>query len=494
MSVEGHGRLAAFSASICAHLRLVVAVAVMEWLVQGCGRSSLVSMDAGEPLGTPTSTTAGGSDASSATFQPTTDGGCAAGFTACGRGAAARCYDLSRSVDQCGQCGNTCAPGIACQSGRCQQYACKGAPTFKVLPTVPAAPSGSPSSFPSYLPVLGDFDGDGNLDFVGQPDGDVPMGLMLGRGDGTFEARALAPAFSRAWMAAAADLNGDGRLDLATIDTEAEAAVTVRLGNGDPATLFAPATTYPTPSPPGSLLLADLDNDGHVDMVVAETQRLTLWRGGADGQFAAPVDLPVGLPSPPSLPSSVSSAYVFFAADWNQDGALDLVYGTSTLRMLLGRSDGTFDKEIACGLALDNFPSLGFNLLADFDHDQKIDMIVGTKVFQGMNGCNFSTSVAIPIPPGPPEMIVDALGVADLNGDSNPDIVAAQSESTTEEKSYVSVYLGDGRGRFAPPLSFPNGFGFGYNYLLTGDLNHDTKLDIVVTTSAGWQVLLNTCH
>ena len=26
-----------------------------------------------------------------------------------------------------------------------------------------------------------------------------------------------------------------------------------------------------------------------------------------------------------------------------------------------------------------------------------------------------------------------------------------------------------------------------------GDLNHDTKLDIIVTTSVGWQVLLNTC-
>jgi hypothetical protein len=319
---------------------------------------------------------------------------------------------------------------------------------------------------------------------------------MLGKGDGTFQSHAVASAFSHAWNAAAADLNGDGRLDLATINTEGEAAVTVRLGNGDSVALFAPATTYPTPSPPGNLLLADLDDDGNVDMVVAETQRLTLWRGAADGRFAEPMDIPVGLAPSSSLPSTVSmsSAYFFVASDWNQDGVLDLLYGASTLRMLLGRGDGTFDKEIVCGLALkNNILSFNFNLLADFDHDQRLDMVVGTQVFLGMNGCNFSTSVAIPIPPGPPELSVNSLGVADLNGDGNPDIVAAQTELTTEGKSSISVYLGDGRGGFASPLGFPNSVAAWYNYLLAADLNHDTKLDIIVTTTAGWQVLLNTC-
>jgi hypothetical protein len=149
--------------------------------------------------------------------------------------------------------------------------------------------------------------------------------------------------------------------------------------------------------------------------------------------------------------------------------------------MLLGRGDGTFDKEIACGLALNENAS--GNALADFDHDQKIDMVVGTKVFLGMNGCNFSTSVAT--------RSGSDVAVADLNGDGNPDIVTESSTMPGDEQ--ISVLLGDGHGGFASPLSFPSLGGQPYWNFLVGDLNRDTKLDIIVTRPDGWQVLLNTC-
>jgi len=480
--------------------RLLAIIVALGWLAQGCGgRTALLATDARESSGTRTATStvtatglAGRSDASPATSQPTTDGGCPTGFTACGRGAATRCYDLGRSVDHCGQCGNACAPGIACQSSKCQQYQCQGTLTFKALPAISTVrPAPDFGDMASYASVLGDFDGDGTLDFIGQPEIGAPMGLLLGNGDGTFRGQAVAPAFSRDWRAAAADLNGDGWLDLASI-TYGESAVTVRLGNGDPATVFGPATTYPTASPPGGLLLADLDDDGHVDMVAAEAQRLTLWRGAADGPLAAPTDIPVGLAAPESYVAS--SAYLLRTADWNQDGVPDLLYGMYALRMLLGRGDGTFDKEIACGLALDfGLPS---GIPADLDHDQKIDLVingsnlVGTRAFLGMNGCNYSTAVAIPH--APPYGGGDSFGVADLDGDGNPDIIVGAGDPTHGNNG-VSVSLGDGRGGFASPLGFPSSVSFSFGSLLVGDLNHDTKLDLIVTRPDGWQVLLNTC-
>ncbi len=511
MTFGSQGAVASSSVALCAPV-IVAIIVVLGWLTQGCGRTSLLATDARDSSETRTSTSTltsiGGANVSPAPSQPTTDGGCPTGFTACGKGAAARCYDLSRSVDHCGQCGSACAPGIVCQSSRCQQYLCKGALTFKALPAIPTAPSDpSSSGLSSYLPVLGDFDGDGTLDFVGQSEIGAPMGLLLGKGDGTFRAHAVASAFSRTWSAAAADLNGDGRLDLAningdgmpyawpyspSINIEEDAAVTVRLGNGDPATLFEPATTYPTPSPPGGLILADLDDDGHVDMVAAETQHLTLWRGAADGRLAEPVDIPVGLAT---AESSFSSQYLLLAADWNQDGVLDLLFGMATLRMLLGRGDGTFDKEIACGLALQG--SCPFAILADFDHDQKLDMVMnsflGAQAFLGMSGCNFSTLVSIPY--APPYREVDSLGVADLNGDGNPDIViaAAYSPPVPPGANHIDVSLGDGHGGFASPLSFPSSVWQPSGNFLMGDLNHDTKLDIIMTRPDGWQVLLNTC-
>ena len=112
----------------------VIAIGLMAWLAGGCGRTGLLPSEAGDAnrtqtfTSTVTSTSTDLSDAS-ATSQPSTDAGCPAGFTACG----IRCYDLSRSAEHCGQCRNACAPGIACQSSKCQQHQCKGALTFKAL-------------------------------------------------------------------------------------------------------------------------------------------------------------------------------------------------------------------------------------------------------------------------------------------------------------------------------------------------------------------------
>src|SRR3954470_20736961 len=82
------------------------------------------------------------------------DGKCPDGLTACGSGDGIRCYDLGRTSDHCGACGQSCAPGIACQAGICQQHRCAGPLSFKALPS-------TPTSGPLYGPALGDFDGDG---------------------------------------------------------------------------------------------------------------------------------------------------------------------------------------------------------------------------------------------------------------------------------------------------------------------------------------------
>jgi hypothetical protein len=55
------------------------------------------------------------------------------------------------------------------------------------------------------------------------------------------------------------------------------------------------------------------------------------------------------------------------------------------------------------------------------------------------------------------------------------------------------VYLGDGHGGFSSGLSFPCFGEQQYGNFLMGDLNNDTKLDIIVTRRDGWRVLLNTC-
>ena len=476
-------------------------VALLGWLSQGCGRSPLLvpgshkspNTDAGSSTGT---------DTGEAVSQPITNRSCPAGLTACGRGTATRCYDLTRSQDHCGECTNACAPGITCQSSKCQQYACKGALTFQALPMVG---TGQPQpgvaivqddhtiaaviSF--YRPVLGDFDRDGILDFVGVAGADASMGLLLGKGDGTFKPHTLATSLLGGWAAAAADLNDDGWLDLATTVYRAN-TVTVRLGNGDPATRFEAATEYPRSFAPtqgtalNNLLFADLDDDGYLDLVVSEINAmgpgksyLYLWPGSTSGKFGKPSSIPVG-----------SAGDFLVATDWNRDGTLDLLFGEPTLRMVLGRGDGTFGDETACGLNLGVYRYAG-SALADFDHDRKPDLAIRENgVFLGMNGCNFTTTVSIFDRPRAEEP--GALGVADLNGDGNADIVTVEPLDHSGRPK-TSVHLGNGHGGFAAPLQFSDAPWSGGVYLI-GDLNQDTKLDIIVTQSDGWQVLLNTCR
>jgi len=445
-------------------------LAMMGWIT--CGRTPFTAATGTSGFTEP------GRDASATpvkdgvTSQPVGQEGCPDGFTACGSGAAIRCYDLTRSSDHCGSCANVCAPGIACQASACQQYRCKGTLSYKALALV------CPKCAGDHTPALGDFNGDGIWDFVGPTGFNGEMGILLGKGDGTFRSYPVVTSYASPWHAVAADLNGDGWLDLVTV-ASGDPAISVRLGNGDASTHFAPATTYAASSPVLGLLLADLDNDGHPELVASQDQQLTVWRGSVDGKLGGPVDMPVG-----------AAGNFLASTDWNRDGTPDLLYGGPTLRMMLGHGDGTFDQDMACGISLaDNqpFPNLHGTALADFDHDQLVDLVAGSKVvLLGMDGCNFRTLVNLP---GYVAGSSGSVAVADLNGDGHADILSAFF--VVDRK--LQVILGDGQGGFASSTVLSDAEVNKDAVFLAGDFNQDKKLDILATSTSGWRVFLNTC-
>jgi len=129
------------------------------------------------------------------------------------------------------------------------------------------APSASPTTYPSGL-ALGDFDKSGKLDLaVGQGYAGSDVEVLLGHGDGTFATPPLtSPAGAEPFSLQANDFDGDGRLDLAVADNDAN-TLDVLLGVGD-GTFLAPLSLT-LANPPRTVVSGDFDGDGKPDLAAA---------------------------------------------------------------------------------------------------------------------------------------------------------------------------------------------------------------------------------
>src|SRR5207244_7798754 len=87
--------------------------------------------------------------------------------------------------------------------------------------------------------AVGGFNGDGTLDLAVADWGSNTVSVLLGNGDGTFQAPLTFTTGARPSSVAAGDFNGDGSLDLA-VANEDNFSVSVLLGNGDQALVLSP--------------------------------------------------------------------------------------------------------------------------------------------------------------------------------------------------------------------------------------------------------------
>jgi hypothetical protein len=159
-----------------------------------------------------------------------------------------------------------------------------GARPMDLIPPLfmPAVDYSSGGCEPKSIAV-GDVNGDGKPDLVvanplGWPycgSGSPWVGVLLGNGDGTFQPVATygTGTGGYATSVAAADVNGDGKLDLVVSNTAAggpnyDGSVGVLLGNGDGT--FQPAVDFDSGgySYASSLAVADLNGDDKPDVVV----------------------------------------------------------------------------------------------------------------------------------------------------------------------------------------------------------------------------------
>jgi uncharacterized protein (DUF2141 family) len=150
--------------------------------------------------------------------------------------------------------------------------------------------------------IVADVNGDGKPDLVvpnacassgSCPTGPGSVGVLLGKGDGTFQAAvAYDSGGYEAESAAVGDVNGDGKLDLlvtnlcSNTNCSLPGPLGVLLGNGNGT--FQSVIPYSPGASLGQIAMADVNGDGKLD-VVATNANATVLLGNGDGTFQAPV-------------------------------------------------------------------------------------------------------------------------------------------------------------------------------------------------------------
>ncbi|HCF61203.1 MAG TPA: hypothetical protein DFS52_24800, partial [Myxococcales bacterium] len=314
--------------------------------------------------------------------------------------------------------------------------------------------------------VVGDFNGDNKPDLAAAAwDGDAVQVLLNTRPrrcDEGFDTASNAELGPAPQAIAGGDFNGDGKPDLAVIDSS-EISFRVLLGTGNGS--YRPSTPIPIPAGGGDhFVAADFNTDGKLDIATPNVEGATLFTGSGTGTFGAPAPAIGGF-----YPSSLA------AGDFNGDDKLDLVTtvegGTISIFLFSGSAFGapshTYVGNNPVSVAV-----------ADFNRDGRRDIVfvdlVNVRVMFGDGTGAFEAPIDLPHSGSEPRYVM----TTDFNGDGFADLAVANRDSAD-----VTLFFGKGDRTFEPAVSYP--VGPEPRWLAADDLTGDGKLDLLVGFSSG---------
>jgi hypothetical protein len=287
--------------------------------------------------------------------------------------------------------------------------------------------------------AVGNFTASGHKDVVVADKGDTNgngagVNILLGNGFGGFQSTGMISAGVAPVGLAVGDLNGDGKQDIAVADEGhstsgvllGDGQVQVLLGNGDGT--FGPAAAYFGGAFGTSIALGNFHGNGVDDIAVGNGgATVNLLTGKGDGTFISATNFAKDL-----------GTFSVATGDFNGDGITDIVTGSyDGVRLFLGNGDGTFQTPSFIPLR-----GSGRSVAAaDLRHDGILDLMAvdtfGIEILLGNGDGTFKAPVTYT-----PGDFVTNVTIADLNGDGFPDLVSLGSRGS------ITVWLNDGAGAF----------------------------------------------
>ena len=229
--------------------------------------------------------------------------------------------------------------------------------------------------------------------------------------------------------------------------------------------IFEPQTTYATGTSPQSVAIGDVNGDGRLDLISANSgsNTVSVLLGNGDGTFQSQTTYAAG-----QVPNAVA------VGDVNGDGRLDIVAGGQNggTAVLIGNGDGTFQAPVSYAS-----PRWATSVvLADLNGDGRSDVLelnqyYGVTVMLN-NGDGSFGAPRTDLNQYQGDAGVLSLAVGDLNGDGRLDLVAGQWPYT------VSIVLGNGDGTFQAQHDYTTPYDVS-PIVTIGDLNRDGRPDVV---------------
>jgi len=292
------------------------------------------------------------------------------------------------------------------------------------------------------------------------------------RGYGRFQRQEEAQALKARGELYAADIDGDGRVDLVLLE---KGRNTVSLFFNEPDGLLRHRVEMPTGGmEPEAAAVADFDHNGTLDIAVLNrlSRDVSLFYNEGSRRFSAPQKVDAG-----------SMATGLAASDFNGDGLVDLALGNrlrGAITLLLNAGNRSFAP--AKTVETDHIPAL--ITCADLDSDGTEDLVTADPaadtltILIGKGDGTFRVTSELHLLPSNMRRLL----IGDLNQDRAPDILTVNRASGD-----VAVFLNRGDGGFATPYYIPAGED--PSGAVLADVDADGTVELVVSNRAGLSVL-----